>query len=71
MGPSTPTPWYRKVPIRSALMTLVIALVALTATSAVYAVAFVDPITPPGGLTCRTPCTAIPTPLPGRDPFAW
>ncbi|MCS6880926.1 MAG: MBG domain-containing protein [Oscillochloridaceae bacterium] len=49
MRPSTPTPWYRKAPIRGALAALLIALVALTATSAVYAVAYVDPDTPPGG----------------------
>lgn len=51
MRASTPTPWYRKAPIRGALAALLIALVALTATSAVYAVAYVDPDTPPGGAT--------------------
>ncbi len=49
MRTSTPTPWRRRAPIRSALAALLIALVALTATSAVYAVAYVDPDTPPGG----------------------
>ncbi|MCX7791191.1 MAG: hypothetical protein N2378_11175 [Chloroflexaceae bacterium] len=64
MRTSTPTPWYRKVPIRSALAALLIALVALTATSAVYAVAYVDP-TPPGGSTLPDAIYGYPYPPSG------
>jgi hypothetical protein len=48
MRTSTPTPWRRRAPIRSALATLLVALVGLAATSAVYAVGFIDP-SPPAG----------------------
>jgi hypothetical protein len=65
MRTSTPTPWYRRVPIRSALVTLLIALVALAATSAVYAVAYVDPDTPPGGSTLPDAVYGYPYPPSG------
>lgn len=61
----TPTPWRRRAPIRSALAALLIALVALTATSAVYAVAYVDPDTPPGGSTLPDAIYGYPYPPSG------
>ncbi|GEM_PF-5613424 len=69
MRTSTPTPWYRTVPIRSALVTLVIALVALTATSAVYAVAYVFPPTPDPGFTLPNAVYGYPYPPAGSGPI--
>ncbi len=68
MRTSTPTPWYRKAPIRSAMVTLLIALVALTATSGVYAVAYIDP-TPPGGSTLPNAVYGYPYPPAGSPPI--
>ncbi|MGQ9927615.1 MAG: MBG domain-containing protein [Chloroflexaceae bacterium] len=65
MRTSNPTPWYRRAPIRSALVTLLMALVTLAVTSAVYAVAYVDPDTPPGGSTLPDAIYGYPYPPSG------